>query len=348
MAYERHISDKELEKVGLSYIEEMENGIIRKKCGRGYSYHNSQGECIKNKDELARLKSLAIPPSYSDIWYCDNPNGHIQATGFDSQGKKQYFYHPKWEHLRDIHKFNLMKDFGERLPSIRRKITNKIKNADTQKEHIICVVIRILDKTGMRIGNESAATKNKTHGVTTLRKKHITIEDNKIHFKFKGKGGGAIECDIHDPIAIDIINKCMDIEGSRLFDYLDSNDQIHHIYASDINEYIKTHMHSSFSAKDFRTWRFSCLFLEEMMKCNDLAKLSLKGVLDNIVERTCNTPAILKTSYIHPGLLKICKEKTNDYFNNEPSTLRGLQKAESFLLQYVQSPHAQDTLKNNA
>src|SRR5690606_34297434 len=158
-------------------------GIKRIKRGRGFSFLAANGSVIKNKNERERLLKLAVPPSYTQVWYCTEPNGHLQATGFDSKGKKQYFYHPLWEELRDKNKFSLMEEFGKSLPSFRRKIAYRIKNSENGKEKLLCTMLRILDKTGMRIGNVVSTQTNQTYGLTTLRKKHVSVDNQNIHFE---------------------------------------------------------------------------------------------------------------------------------------------------------------------
>lgn len=344
MNNDRSVTDAELEASGLIYIPELERGITRQKRGKGYSFISTNGKVISDPEERERLLAIAVPPSYEKVVYCPKPKGHLQAVGYDSTGNKQYFYHPLWEELRDRKKFSRMSKFGKALPAFRRKVSRRLRNSSSEKERVLCGIVRILDGTGMRVGNKQATTNSKTFGLTTLRKKHVTIDENDIRFSYKGKGGGKIICELQDPLVSDVLVTCLDRSGNRLFAYEKGDDQIQPIYSGDVNEFIQTHMGCTFSAKDFRTWRFSCLFLEELLKRQDQESVTLKEVLEQIAKQTCNTPAILKSSYIHPGLLVACKEDDKGVFRKPDSSPGALRKVESYLLRYVRSAHARKAL----
>ncbi|WP_334129952.1 DNA topoisomerase IB [Sneathiella sp.] len=344
MGNDQAISDADLMEVGLIYVEEQKPGITRVKCGRGFSFRRVNGKVVKDPKRRARLLALAVPPSYTDVWYCPSPNGHLQATGFDSKGKKQYFYHPLWEELRDRNKFSLMEDFGKELPSFRRKIAYRIKHSEDGKEKLLCAMLRILDKTGMRIGNAVSTETNQTYGLTTLRKQHISVDRETVHFSFKGKGGVLIKCELYDPGLARALEECIHWRGVHIFAFRDAAGRRHQIRSEDINNFIHEHMGPAFSAKDFRTWRFSTLFLEELVRQRKRGDPSLKSVFEEIVAHTCNTPAILKSSYIHPGLLELCRQGKEARLPDSPAPTRGLQKAEALLLAYLQSAGANTTL----
>ena len=326
------IDPAQLKDYDLTYVYEQNPGIQRVKRGRGFSFLSPDGTTIKDKSERERLLAIAVPPTYDKVWYCPIYNGHLQATGFDASAKKQYFYHPAWELLRETSKFSYMERFGEKLPAFRRRINRTLNDADNEKEELLSAMSRILDKTGMRTGNESASQTNKTYGLTTLRKKHVDHDDAALHFEYKGKGGNELEKDLRDPKVVNIIDHCAEIPGQRLFQYLDSKGEKHSVDSSDMNIFLKDSMGEDFSAKDFRTWRFSCLFLEEALRlASKGAGVTLKSVLGRVSETSGNTPSILKSSYVHPGLMK-----------NDKDQLSGLRKSENRLLNYLKTKHASD------
>ena len=342
------LDENYLKAYNLKYVYEEGPGIKRIKRGKGFSFHAPDGTLITNEQERERLKMLAVPPSYNDVWYCPLPNGHLQATGFDTTDKKQYFYHSAWEELREITKFTNMINFANALPSFRRKISYILNHPDefSHKERVLSAMFRILEKTGMRVGSTVAEKRNHTFGLTTLKKKHIIEGDDGIHFEFKGKGARELEYVLTDKNVADIIHDCENIPGQHFFDYLDDNGKRHEIHSSHINAYIKEHMGESFSAKDFRTWRFSAYFLEEALKlARKDDKPTLTAVLDNVAEKSGNTPAILKSSYVHPGLLDSVKTQHLDRFKNEKESASGLRKGENLLYNYITSSHAKDLLK---
>jgi DNA topoisomerase-1 len=333
-----------LKKYDLHYIEADVNGISRSKRGRGYSFIYPNGQIVKDEKEKQRLKSLAVPPSYEKVWYCPLHNGHLQATGYDSKSKKQYFYHPHWEELREMTKFTAMLEFGKALPSFRRRLADNLKNTELDKETLLCAMARILDRTGMRIGSDLATNLNRTHGLTTLEKKHLSKEDKTIIFSYKGKGNQDVERQLNDAKVTQIIDQCVEIPGQRLFEYTDENNNTKVIDSADLNNYIKKNMGEEFSAKDFRTWRFSCYFIEKALNHTKKARTTLTKILSDISEETGNTPAVLKSSYVHPGLQNIVKEKNWKFLENPKKQITGLRRYDNIFLNYLQSTHADNSL----
>jgi len=341
----KNLDEKTLKSLDLQYVYEEKPGITRQKRGRGFCFIDAKGQCIGCNEEKTRLKALAVPPSYSDVWYCALPNGHLQATGFDTTAKKQYFYHPAWAQLREKTKFSNMEHFAQNLPAFRRKISYILNHPDefSHKEQLLSAMFRILDNTGMRIGNMKATKTNKTFGLTTLRKKHIDLDSNEVHFEFKGKGGRDLDYVMKDKAVAQIIRDCVDIPGQRFFEYLDEEGEKHAISSGTINAYIKKHMGEDFSAKDFRTWRFSCYFLTEALNGTKQEKPpSLKSLLDNVSALSGNTPSILKSSYIHPGLLEHTKAGSLVGLINDDEAITGLQKNENRLYNFIRSKEAQN------
>lgn len=338
MAHAQRITERHLHKSGLIYVEETPPGIRRRRCGRGYSFIDEHGECIKAGDERDRLLKIAVPPSYEDVWYCPKPNGHLQATGFDSKMKKQYFYHPKWEDLRDAVKFNMMYEFGQKLPLFRSRIYRTLKDPKSDHDYVLAGMARILDRTGMRAGNDQASESNKTYGLTTLKKSHVIQNDDRIEFEYKGKGLVDIHTEFSDKKIKDIIDYCTELSGQKLFKYKKDDDTVCAVDSGEFNSFLKDMIGPDFSAKDFRTWRFSVFFLDEVLKSlRSEDKFVLKNLLQNVSEKSGNTPAILQQSYIHPVLISNVKDENRKVFEQDAPSENGLLKTESLFLKILKS-----------
>lgn len=342
------IDDELLEKYSLRYVYEEKPGIRRRKRGKGFSFIDNKGQLITDEKERERLNCIAVPPTYKKVWYCPLPNGHLQATGYDSTSKKQYFYHNYWEQLREIKKFSAMVCFGASLPSLRRKISEKlkIKGDEINKEIVLSAMVRILDRTGIRVGNNLASKLHNTYGLTTLRKKHIECDEDYIHLEYKGKGGRELIKEFYAPKVANIIENCVEIQGQQLFEYTDNKGNIFTVDSGDLNAFIKDIMGHVFSAKDFRTWRFNTLFIKKLTKeVKKSRKVTLKSILESVATRSGNTPSILQSSYIHPGLIQVVKEEDWSLIQKyEPKKYR-LRKAENYLYHYLQTKHADEALK---
>ncbi len=329
----------------LEYVYEEPPGIRRLKRGRGFSYVDKNNKTIKQSDLRKRLEAIAVPPTYKKVWYCPLDNGHLQATGFDSTSKKQYFYHSLWRQIQDAQKFESLYEFGQKLPSFRRKINQQINLKNIDKQTVLATMARLLDKTGMRVGNDKATKKNHTHGLTTLEKKHIDIDENEISLDYIGKGGQEIERFLNDPKISQVIDNCAEISGQRLFKIMNEKGEKEFLNSQDLNRFLKELMDESFSAKDFRTWRFSCYFIEKALSAkNTNSPTTLTAILDTVSEISGNTPSILKSSYIHPGLLEAVK--TDDWkLLEKPKKIRaGLRQSEEIFLNYLNTKHAKDIL----
>lgn len=334
------IHPDQLSGYNLTYVYETDSGIRRMKRGRGFSFILPSGATIKDKKERARLLGIAVPPTYENVWYCPINNGHLQATGYDSTSKKQYFYHSEWEKLRELSKFASLKDFGDALPSFRSKIARNIKVESLDKTNVLMAMARILDRTGMRVGSQTATTLNETYGLTTLEKDHVDLDESHVAIHYKGKGGVDLNKEMCDAKVANIIDNCVEISGQRLFEYIDDDDNHHPIDSGDLNAFLKDNLGQQFSAKDFRTWRFSCLFLKEALRLKnkqDLDKVTLKAVLENVAEISGNTISILKSSYIHPDLLDIVRNDDWGLIDTNCETIRGLRKSETQFLNYLRT-----------
>ncbi len=343
--HENNISENVLKGVHLKYVYEEPPGYTRIRRGKGFSYVDDSLKPLKNPQDKERLIGLAIPPSYEQVWYCPLADGHLQATGYDSNNNKQYFYHENWEYLRTQTKFQNMQAFGVVLPKFRRKVSAGLREIESDKETVLAAMGRILDKTGMRIGSESATAKNKTHGLTTLNEAHVETEQSKIEFQFTGKGGVDIERSFSDAKLVQAIEQCEDIPGQRLFEYIDAKGDIYKVGSSQVNQYIKDIIGDDFSAKDFRTWNFSCLFLEAALRQRKREeKITIKGILEDISALTGNTPSVLQSSYVHPGLIEIVKNEEWDLINQRTADISLLRQTEAVFLNYLDTSHARDIL----
>jgi DNA topoisomerase-1 len=333
--HENNIDKKLLKQFGVTYSSEAALTIARMKRGKGFSYSDTEtGETVSDV-ETERLIALAVPPTYSNVLYANNSKAHIQAVGHDANGKKQYFYHAQWETLRDYNKFNMLEAFGQRLPAFRRKLLNDIK-----AENIIAVMVRVMDKTGIRIGSEEATDSNETYGLTTLLPEHISVENSHITIDYIGKGGVAIKQGFADKLIAARLKKLKKAVRDSFFIVNDLP-----VRPEQINAYIKEKLGENFSAKDFRTWRFNAIFIENFLRLSRQNAPTLKSVLDATAKKTGNTPSILQSSYIHPGLIELVKENDRKLLIKNPSHKVGLKQSEAAFLYYLVTSHAKGSLK---
>ena len=331
-------------RMGLTLTDTESDGYKRRKNKNTFTYYDGTKKIDKDKT-VARLDALAVPPSYTDIWYCKQDNGHIQAIGQDQTGKKQYFYHEKWRTYQDSLKYRYLSEIADILPSWRRKIRKDLKQEHSnEKKRLLASMGRLLDHTGMRIGNKTSAKENKTFGMTTLRKNHIKqVDDHYCTLSYKGKGDVKIERKLQDALLCDILQDVIEHHEQELFTYEDQAGEKHQISASTFNSYLKkTTNIDEMSAKDLRKWRFSILFLKTLCKMkNKGQKITQTAVLDSISEITGNTPAILKESYIHPGLLDMAKEDDLSPLKEcMDKKVSGLRKYEAIFKAYLKTRHA--------
>lgn len=328
---------------GLRYVYDSDPGLTRRRSGKGFVYLDHQGKPIKDEKIILRCQKLAIPPAYEKVWICRHANGHIQATGFDARGRKQYRYHADWRAARDDNKFGNMRVFGECLPAIRRKVQSALNQDGLPKDKVIAAVVRLLDKTGLRIGNDAYTEENDTYGLTTISKKHIELHGKEIELDFPGKGGKVWQGKITDPKVAKVMSLCEDLPGYRLFKWVGEDGQTHDISSADVNSWLQDVSGQPVTAKDFRTWTACSLFLEEAMRqtqCSDGKPLQIKPILKLVSTRLGNTPAILQKSYVHPELIDlyrtgcfINKEWEHDDGQPVPS---GYRKTEALLLRWLQ------------
>ena len=298
------------EAAGLRYVSDTMPGIRRKKCGSGFSYVATDGTTIKDAGQLARIKALAIPPAYTDVWICPSPNGHIQATGRDARGRKQYRYHPKWRETRDETKFGRILAFSECLPRLRRRLDEDLSKSGLPREKVLATVVRLLDCTGIRVGNDEYARANRSFGLTTLQDRHVEVSGSSIRFEFRGKSGKSHKVALSDRRLARIVQRCQDIPGEDLFQYLDDDGVRQTISSGDVNDYLREISGQDFTAKDFRTWsgtKLAVAALTEIGECTSQrqAKSNILRAIDRVAEQLNNTRAVCRKYYVHPSVFQL-------------------------------------------
>lgn len=294
---------------GLRYVSDEMPGIRRKRAGKSFRYIGLDGKPITNQAELDRIKALGIPPAYQDVWICPDPNGHIQATGRDARGRKQYRYHQRWRETRDEDKYNRMLAFSAALPKIRERVAQDLARPGLPREKVLATVVRLLETTAIRVGNEEYARQNKSFGLTTMRDRHVKIEGSRLHFRFRGKSGKKHTIDLQDKRLARIVKQCQELPGQDLFQYIDEQGQRQDVTSSDVNAYLHEITGQEFTAKDFRTWAGTVLCavaLEEIgaFETSKQAKRNIVEAVKAVAERLGNTPAVCRKSYIHPAVLE--------------------------------------------
>lgn len=294
---------------GLRYVADSVPGFSRQRTRNGFRYLDAAGNPLKDSSQLARIKSLAIPPAWTDVWICRDKNGHLQATGRDARGRKQYRYHKYWREVRDEAKYERMIGFAMQLPAIRARLEEDIRRPGLSREKVIATIIRLLDVTMIRIGNEEYAQANKSFGLTTLRNRHVTIEGAAIEFNFKGKSGIAHTIRITEPRLARIVRRMRELPGQELFQYVDSEGARHSIGSADVNDYLKTITGENYTAKDFRTWSGTVqtvIALKALGPSETVAeaKKKIRVAIEAAAKMLGNTPTICRKCYVHPAVLE--------------------------------------------
>ncbi|HEY5258749.1 MAG TPA: DNA topoisomerase IB [Candidatus Baltobacteraceae bacterium] len=294
---------------GLRYVSDQMPGIGRRKHGDGFEYVGTDGRRVTDEADLDRIRSLAVPPAYADVWICPSRNGHIQATGRDARGRKQYRYHAKWREVRDETKYARMLDFAKALPAIRKRVAADMRRDGMPREKALAAVVALLESTTIRVGNDEYAKDNGSFGLTTLRNRHVAVSGSTMRFTFKGKSGVKHAISLSDRRLANIVRRCQDIPGQQLFEYLDVDGTAHEVDSSDVNEYIREIAGDDFSAKDFRTWigTVSCATLLAACDAAAMTQAERKGYLaeaiKQVARRLGNTPTICRKCYVHPDVL---------------------------------------------
>ncbi len=290
----------------LHYVDDTQPGITRKLLRGKFSYFDPSAQRITDPDEIKRLNALAVPPAYTEVWICADPRGHLQATGRDARGRKQYRYHPRWREVRDADKYSRLRDFGLALPTLRKQLETLLAAPGFSRDKVMATVITLLDATLIRVGNTQYARDNRSYGLTTLRSRHVEVNGSAIRFQFRGKSGVEHQITVKDRRLARIIKRCQDIPGQNLFQYLDENGERHTISSADVNAYLQTLTGADFTAKDYRTWAGSVLALSVLRDLpwepESEAKRQVVEMVKNVARQLGNTPAVCRKCYIHPAV----------------------------------------------
>ncbi|MGH6648177.1 DNA topoisomerase IB [Aquabacterium sp.] len=302
---------------GLVYVSCDMPGIRRVRRGRHFGYRHPDGRWLKDQQALDRIRRLAIPPAYVDVWICPLPEGHLQATGRDARGRKQYRYHPEWRVARDTDKFERMAEFGAALPRIREQVARDLAlrvGDKPRRASVLAAVVRLLDTTLIRVGNEEYARTNGSFGLTTLRNQHVVVQGHTLKLRFKGKSGVPHQVKLQDPRVSRIVQRCQSMPGQTLFQYEDEQGVLHAIGSGDVNAYLREACGADFTAKDFRTWHATAHALDLMCQPggdNTCGRLTPNQILKEVASRLRNTVAVCRKSYVHPGVLAADDESIN-------------------------------------
>ena len=322
---------------GLRYVSDELPGISRKTKGKTFAYVGTDGKEIRDADELHRIKALAVPPAYTDVWICPIPNGHLQATGRDARGRKQYRYHKRWREIRDETKYGRMIAFARALPKVRKQIEADMARDGLPREKVLATIVQLLETTAIRVGNDEYAKDNGSYGLTTLRNSHAKVQGTSVRFSFRGKSGVRHAVDLRDRRLSRIVRQCQDLPGQQLFEYVDDDGKTHAVDSSDVNEYIRQISGEEFSAKDFRTWvgTVTCAVLlaqEDEATAQTDRKSRVTSVIKDVAKRLGNTPAVCRKCYVHPQVLEAYMENGQLDSGRKMRQAAGLLPEELFVL----------------
>jgi len=294
---------------GLTYTTDAEPGIRRVRKGKRFDYIGPDGKAVHEESSLDRIRSLAIPPAWEHVWISTRPRGHLQATGRDARGRKQHLYHPRWREVRDANKFDRMAGFAKVLPRIRRRVARDLRRDGLPKEKVVATIVRLLETTYARIGNEEYAQQNQSFGLTTLRDRHVEISGSSVRFLFKGKSGREVRLAITDRRVAGVIKRCEDLPGQNLFQYVDPDGERRTVTSDDVNQYVRDVTGQDFTAKDFRTWAGTLLAARALHEVAGFeseaeAKRCVIAAIDTVARRLGHTRAVCRRSYIHPAVIE--------------------------------------------
>lgn len=335
------------EEAGLVYMDDSRPGLTRRRSGKGFSYRDAKGAPVRDNGTLERIKKLAIPPAYVDVWICPRRNGHIQATGRDAKGRKQYRYHPDFRQAREADKFSRIMHFANALPKIRERIESDMRRKGLPREKVLATVVYLLENTLIRVGNDDYARTNRSYGLTTLRDPHVKIAGSELSFRFKGKSGKEWNVALKDKRVARIVKACQDLPGQELFQYIDEDGVQRDVTSSDVNAYLREITGEDYTAKDFRTWAgtvLAALALRafEAFDSEAGAKRNVREAIEHVAQRLGNTPTICRKCYIHPevldcylegALLDQMRGAVESELTEDPSALRAEEAAVLGLLQ---------------
>jgi DNA topoisomerase I len=292
----------------LRYVSDVEPGIARIRSSHGFAYRHADGSRVADEATLSRIRKLAVPPAYEQVWICRDARGHLQATGRDARGRKQYRYHPRWREVRDATKFHRMIEFGRALPRLRAHVEAALREKDLTRERVLAMLVLLLDATHIRVGNEEYARSNHSYGLTTMRTHHVELHGQRVRFLFRGKSGIEHDVTFSDRRVARAIHRCIDLPGRELFQYLDEAGARHVVTSAEVNAYLHELTGADFTAKDYRTWAGSVLALDTLRAqryaSTTEAKRRLAAAIKSVAAHLRNTPAVCRRCYVHPAVME--------------------------------------------
>jgi DNA topoisomerase-1 len=320
----------------LKHSNDHDRGITRKRIGRAWAYFDPDGKRITDRDEIDRLNAIGLPPAYTDAWFCPDPNGHIQATGKDARGRKQYRYHPDYRARQDASKYEDTREFGAALPKLRRRVEQDLKRRKLGRDTVLAAVVRLLDQEHIRVGNEEYARDNASFGATTLRGRHMRRQGGTLKMRFIGKSGKVHESTITDASLKRVVKQCQDLPGQMLFQFINGDGQPQAIDSADVNAYIRDATGGDFTAKHFRTWGASAIAFDQLLLAGE-GQISLQTMIEPVAEALDNSPAMSRKAYVHPALIDALKDRPRDPLRGmkRPRARRRLSSAETGLLKFL-------------
>jgi DNA topoisomerase-1 len=342
---------------GLRYISDRTPGIRRIGSGKNFRYRNADGKLMRDKEILKRIRSLVIPPAWTDVWISRDPQSHLQAVGRDARGRKQYRYHSRWRETRDSTKYHRLVIFGEALPRIRARVSRDLNIRELKREKVIATIVRLLETTSIRVGNEEYSRQNNSFGLTTLRDRHVRVSSKRIDFFFRGKSGVRHEISVENRRLARIVRQLRDLPGYELFQYIDENGEVQSIDSMHVNVYIREVSHDDFTAKDFRTWNGTVLAAEAltgMPPCTSqkMIKKNMAAAVQFVAGQLGNTAAVCRKCYIHPAVFEgyMARSLWTEADNKRP--LAGLSALESSVLRFLkktlrEKPGLEKSLRNS-
>jgi DNA topoisomerase I len=327
---------------GLIYVSRERPGIARRRAGKGFQYLNPNGKRVRKQETILRIQQLVIPPAWSDVWICSSSRGHIQAVGKDARGRTQYRYHAKWREVRDESKYGKMVAFGKALPKIRSRVRRHLRLPELPREKVLATIIKLLEITLIRVGNEEYAKSNKSFGLTTIHNNHVNVNGSKVRFQFKGKSSVQHTIDIQDKRLAKVIRTCQELPEQELFEYVDPDGSRHDITSSDVNGYLQEITGEDFTAKDFRNWAgtiLAAVALQEFeaFKSEAQAKRNIVAAIEAVAKKLGNTKAVCRKCYIHPVILEVYMQGSLAKALKQATARSALRLEENAVLQLLQA-----------
>lgn len=323
----------------LYYIDDSLPGITRRALKRGWAYFDAEDKRIVDRDEIDRLNAIGMPPAYVDCWFCPSPHGHVQATGYDARGRKQYRYHPRFRAGQEADKYERCSAFGKALPLLRARVESDLQRLELERDTAVAAVIRLLDLGRVRVGNEGYAKANKSYGATTLRRRHAQLSSGKVKLQFRAKSGRMQHLTITDSRLVRLVRRCQDLPGQHLFQYLDMDGEAHPVGSSDVNAYLRQAMGEAFSAKHFRTWGASVIAFDALIRAG--GPLPLKALIAPVCDALGNTPAIARKSYVHPLLIEAAQNDGLPPDLKLPRRTKYLSAVERGLIEFLETANSE-------